>query len=164
MTVMMIVKVIVRVKAIVRLKVIAKVIMKMIVMVMTSGITSGTFGLLRLKDLEVICTATLPRTNLIPKTSQHRKKRLLRVIDIETAVNRGWQEYSVEEIVRAVQDNDGRDDDSKGGDQWDFWILKAKRLKAEAERNWYWYPEDLTTIEEATEENVIDIEAAVNGD
>jgi hypothetical protein len=29
------------------------------------------------------------------------------------------------------------DDDSAGSDDWDFWILEAKRLKAEAERNWY---------------------------
>jgi hypothetical protein len=89
-----------------------------------------------------------------------------RVIDNETAVNKDWQEYA-EEVIKAIQDNEwhSSDDDSEGegDDEWESWILEAKRLKAEAERNWYWYPEDSTLIEEA-DERAIDIEAAVNRD
>jgi regulation of enolase protein 1 (concanavalin A-like superfamily) len=55
-----------------------------------------------------------------------------KIVEIETAVNKDWQQYA-REVVKAVQDNDGSDDDSEGDDEWDFWILEAKRLKAEAD-------------------------------
>jgi hypothetical protein len=88
-----------------------------------------------------------------------------RVMNNTTAVNRDWREYITEEVIsKALQDNDVNDDDSEGDDEWDFWILEAKRLKAEAQRNWYWYPEDHTLIEETADERVFDIEAVVNRD
>jgi hypothetical protein len=89
-----------------------------------------------------------------------------RFIDNETAVNTDLQEDAEEVTIKAVQDSDGYDDDSEGegDDEWDSWILEAKRLKAEVERNWYWYPEDSTLKEEAADERVINIEAAVNRD
>ena len=61
-------------------------------------------------------------------------------------MNRDWQEHYAEDVVKAIQDNDGSNNDSggEGDNEWDSWILEAKRLKAEAERNSYWYPEDST--------------------
>jgi hypothetical protein len=60
-----------------------------------------------------------------------------KVIEVETAVNGEWQEYA-EEATKAIQDNDDSDndsdDDSERDSEWAFWILEAKKLKAEAER------------------------------
>jgi hypothetical protein len=56
-----------------------------------------------------------------------------KVIEVEAAVNRDWQEYA-EVAVKAVQNNDGSNDDSEGDGKCDFWVLEAKRLNAEAER------------------------------
>jgi regulation of enolase protein 1 (concanavalin A-like superfamily) len=67
--------------------------------------------------------------NLTPEEEAAEAK----VVEVETAVNKDWQEYAAE-AVKVVQDNDDSDDDSEGDDEWDFWILEAKRLKAEAER------------------------------
>jgi hypothetical protein len=92
-----------------------------------------------------------------------------RVMNNKTAVNRYWHEYITEEVIsKALQDIFARSNDDsegdEGDDEWDFWILEAKRLKAEAERNWYWYAEDHTLIEETADERVVDIEAVVNSD
>jgi hypothetical protein len=71
--------------------------------------------------------------NLTPEEEAAEEK----LIEVETAVNGDWQDYA-KEVVKAVQNNDGSDDgsddDSERDGEWAFWILEAKRFKAEAER------------------------------
>jgi hypothetical protein len=52
-----------------------------------------------------------------------------KAIEVETAVNKDWQEYA-EVAVKVIHNDDGSDD----GEEYNFWVLEARRLKAEVER------------------------------
>jgi hypothetical protein len=56
-----------------------------------------------------------------------------KVIEVETSVNRDWQEYA-DAVVKVVQNDVSSDEESEGDDKCDLWILEAKRVEAEAER------------------------------
>jgi hypothetical protein len=82
-------------------------------------------------------------------------------IAVKTAVNGEWQKYA-EEATKAIQDNDGSDndsvDDSERDSEWAFWILEATKLKAEAERKKVKKEKKRMRKEKKTQRKILDAE------
>jgi hypothetical protein len=95
----------------------------------------------RVIDIETAVNASSLRSD------KERRARETKIIDEQLkeklhidvlSMSRDRQEYAEEaaKAAKAVRDSDGSDDNSEvDDDEWDLWILEAKRLKAEAEIN-----------------------------
>jgi regulation of enolase protein 1 (concanavalin A-like superfamily) len=74
-----------------------------------------------------------PDANNLTKEEEAAEEK---VKEIENAVAEDWQDYAEEavKVVQAQENDEDSDSDSEGDDEWDFWILEARRLKEEALR------------------------------